>query len=163
MTGLGDKRAGHDTRRSSLPSRNLHRCPAGGFTFIPPQLFVRHLLDLPLLFPSSAPPIFLLFPSTLSFISAPPHTHLVPHLLDLLGDLAAGVLDLLLSGEEQQDVALGLTGVDLDDGADGRLQVVALRVLYGRKNKYRSVQKLCIEDSDPRGPSKGVDDGEVKD
>ena len=129
-----------------------------------PKLFVRHLLDLPLPSPSSAPHLTPTpRPSTLSLISPPPPTNLVPHLLDLLGDLAAGVLDLLLSGEEQQDVALGLTGVDLDDGADGRLQVVALRVLYGRKNKYRSVQKLCIEDSDPRGPSKGVDDGEVKD
>ena len=56
-------------------------------------------------------------------------SHLLPHLLYLLGDLAAGVLNLLLSSEEQQDVTGWLTGMDLDDGADRSLEVVALRVL----------------------------------
>mmetsp|Transcript_9026 Transcript_9026/g.22493 ORF Transcript_9026/g.22493 Transcript_9026/m.22493 type:complete len:450 (+) Transcript_9026:611-1960(+) len=41
-------------------------------------------------------------------------------------DGGAGVLDFFLAGEEEEDVALGLGGVDLDDGPDGSLDVVVL-------------------------------------
>ena len=51
---------------------------------------------------------------------------LADHVVDLEADAAAGVLDLLLARQEEQDVALGLAGVDLQHGPDGGLDVVAL-------------------------------------
>jgi hypothetical protein len=60
-----------------------------------------------------------------------PLPHLFAHLLDLFGDLLTGVLDLLLSREEQEDVPGGLARVDLDDSPDGRLEVVPFGILRG--------------------------------
>ena len=51
---------------------------------------------------------------------------LVAEVVDLRLGLSARVLDLLLAGEEDEDVALRLAQVDLHNGADGRLEVVAL-------------------------------------
>ena len=46
-------------------------------------------------------------------------TCLIPHLLNLLSDLLAGILNLLLSSQEDKDVTGGLTHVNLDYCPDG--------------------------------------------
>lgn len=64
----------------------------------------------------------------------------------LLGDLAARVLDLLLSRQEDQDVARRLARVDLHHRADGGLQVVALRLLRGRQRAVVVVVVGCADE-----------------
>ncbi len=53
----------------------------------------------------------------------------IAQVLTLFADLLTGVLDLLFSGEEDQDVSRGFAGVDLHHCPDARLQVVPLRFL----------------------------------
>ena len=56
---------------------------------------------------------------------------LLAHLLYLLPNLLAGVLDLFLTSQEHQDVTGGLTHMDLHDGPDGCFQIVSFRLLQG--------------------------------
>jgi len=75
-----------------------------------------------------------------SQLPCPPALPACPHLLD---DFAARVLNLLLARQKHQDVARRLARVDLHHRADGRLQVVALRLLRegGDRREKRGVSE----------------------
>ena len=67
-------------------------------------------------------------------------------MLYFLGDLATCVLDLLLSGEEHEDVARRLARMDLDDCPDGSLEVIPLRVLeQGARERDFRTEELKVE------------------
>ena len=86
--------------------------------------------------------------------------HLAAHLGDLLVDLLAGLLDLLLPREEEQDVALRLAGVDLHRRAYGRLQVVPLRLLCSSTSLSTATRLAlvsCEEEQDVALRLAGVD------
>lgn len=69
-------------------------------------------------------------------------------------DFPAGIFNLVFTGQEEQDIALGLGGVNLEDCSDGGLDVVALRlggvedldrVSSSRNRQQRRIVEVSLE------------------
>jgi len=96
--------------------------------------------------------------------AARPRARLLAHLRDLLCNLFARVLDLLLAGQKDQDVAGRLAHMDLDHRPNGRLQVVPLRLLpaqtHARLRAARSgapgAESSAASQSMPRHAARGA-------
>lgn len=72
---------------------------------------------------------------------------LIPHLLNFLGYLFAGILNLLLSSQEDKDVTRWFADMDLHNCPDGCLQVVPFRLLQYHEcglNEHSDMGQDCI-------------------